>query len=166
MIPESDPDLTIYLKKLFQTNKQERQNDTFSFPTPENSGKLEDHTSRQTRFLKNFYELKEKEKLNPKDDTETRMKILKRFHWTNILLTESEKTALEDILDECHDIFARHQMDIKMNTDFKVKLTPKDDKTVCSQNLPVRIYLTGNLFVELALVHNYGIITVLPFPNT
>ena len=54
-------------------------------------------------------------------------------------------------------------MDIGMNTEFKVKLTPKDDKAVYSQNLPMPIHLKEELLVELALLHKYGIITVLAF---
>ena len=50
-----------------------------------------------------------------------------------------------------------------MNTEFKVKLTPKDDKAVYSQNLPMPIHLKEDLIVELALLHKYVIITVLPF---
>ena len=50
-----------------------------------------------------------------------------------------------------------------MNTEFKVKLTPKDDKAVYSQNLPVPIHLKEDLIVKLALMHKYGIIKVLPF---
>ena len=50
-----------------------------------------------------------------------------------------------------------------MNTEFKVKLTPKDDKVVYSQNIPMPIHLKEDLIVELALKHRYGIITVLPF---
>ena len=50
-----------------------------------------------------------------------------------------------------------------MNTEFKVKLTPKDDKVVYIQNLPMPIHLKEDLIVELALMHKYGIITVLPF---
>ena len=50
-----------------------------------------------------------------------------------------------------------------MNTQFKMKLTPKDDKAVYSQNLPMPIYLKEDLLVEIALMHKYGIITVLPF---
>ena len=50
-----------------------------------------------------------------------------------------------------------------MNTEFKVKLTPKDDKTVYSQNLPMSTHLKEDLNAELALIHKYGIITVLPF---
>ena len=50
-----------------------------------------------------------------------------------------------------------------MNTEFKVKLTPKDDKVVYSQNLPMPIHLKKHLIVEFALMHKYGIMTVLPF---
>ena len=47
--------------------------------------------------------------------------------------------------------------------EFKMRLTPKVDKAVYSQNLPMPIHLKEDLIVELALMHKYGIITVLPF---
>ena len=50
-----------------------------------------------------------------------------------------------------------------MNTEFKVRLTPEDDKAVYSQSLPMPIHLKEDLINELALMHKYGIITVLPF---
>ena len=163
MIPEGDPDLITYLTELLRTNKPDQQTNTFWFPTPENPGNTEEHTPIQTRILKELYELQQKEKLNPKDDTESRIEFLKRFDWTDTLLTENEKHAVEDILVEYHDIFARHRMDIGLNTEFKVRLTPKDDKAVYSQNLPTPIHLKEDLIVELALMHKYVIITVLPF---
>ena len=91
------------------------------------------------------------------------MESLKRFDWTDALLTETEKQAVEDTLAEYHDIFARHTMDMGMNTEFKVELTPKDDKAVYSQRPPMPIHLKEDLNVELALMHKYRIITVLPF---
>ena len=163
MIPQDDPDLTAYLNELFRTNKPDQQNDTFWFPTPENPGKPEEHTPIQTRILKELNELKDKEQLNPQESTESRNKFLKCFDWTDTLLTEIEQQAIEDILADYHDIFARHRKDIGMNTEFKVKLTPKDDKAVYSQSLPMPIHLKEDLIVELALMHKYGIITVLPF---
>ena len=164
MIPQGDPDLTAYLNELLRTNKPEKLDSTFWFPTPENPRKLEQHTPIQTRVLKELNELKDKEKSNPQESTESRTKFLKRFEWTDTLLTETEKRAIEDILVEYHDIFARHRMDIGMNTEFKVKLTPKDDKAVVySQSVPMPIHLKEDLIVELALMHKYGIITVLPF---
>ena len=163
MIPEGDPDLVTYLTELLRTNKRDQQNNTFWFPTLKNPGNTEDHTPIQTRILTELCELQRKEKLNPKDDSESRTKFLKRFDWSDTLLTETEKQAVEDILVENHDKFARHRMDIGMKTEFKKKLTPKDDKAVYSQSLPMPIHLKEDLIVELALMHKYGIITVLPF---
>ena len=133
MIPQDDPALTAYLNELLRTSKREQQDNTFWFPTPENPGKPEDHTPIQTRILNELKELKNKEKLNPQESTEPQNKFLKRFDWTDTLLTEMGKQAIEDILVDYHNIFARHRMDIGMNTEFKVKLTPKDDKAVYSQ---------------------------------
>ena len=163
MIPQSDPDLTAYLNELLRTNKPEQQNNTFWFPTPKNTGKPEDDTPIQTRILKELNELMDKEKLNPQESTESRNKFLKRFDWTDTLLTETEKQAIEDIPVEYHDISARHRMDIGINTEFRVKLTPKNNKPVYCQSLPMPIHLKEDLIVELALMHKYGIITVLPF---
>ena len=49
-----------------------------------------------------------------------------------------------------------------MNEDFKVKLTPKVDSPAYSQNTPTPINLKGDILVELALLHRYGIFTTLP----
>ena len=163
MIPQGDPDLTAYMNELLRTNKLEQKNNTFWFPRPENPGKPEDHTPIQTQTLKELNEIKDKEKLNPQKSTESRIKFLKQFDWTDTLLTETEKQAIEDILVDFYDNFARHRLDIGMNTEFKVKLTPKDDKPVYSQSLPLPIHLKEDLIVELALMYKYRIITVLPF---
>ena len=63
------------------------------------------------------------------------MKSLERFDWTDTLFTEVEKHAVKNIFVDYHGIFDRHGMDIRMNTDVKMKLTPKHDKAVYSQNL-------------------------------
>ena len=76
MIPQGDPDLTAYLNELLRTNKSKQQDNTFWFPTTENPGKPDDHTPIQTRILKELNELKEKEKLNPQESTESRNKFL------------------------------------------------------------------------------------------
>ena len=163
MIPQGDPDLTAYLNELLRTNKPEQQDNTFWFPTLENLGKPEDHTPIQARILSELNELKDKEKLTPQESRESRNKFLKQFDWTDTLLTETEKQAIEDILVDNHDVFARHRVEIVMNTKLKVKLIPKDDKTVYSQSLPMPIHLEEDVIVELALMHKYGIIKVLPF---
>ena len=100
MIPQDDPDLTAYLNELLRTSKPEQQDNTFWFfgSQPENPGKPENHTPIQTRILNELNELKDKEKLNPQESTESRNNFLKQFDWTNKLLTETEKQAFEDIL--------------------------------------------------------------------
>ena len=67
------------------------------------------------------------------------------------------------MLVDYYEIFARDRMDIGMKTEFKVKLSPKDHKAVYSQNLRMPIHFKEDLIVELALMHKYGIITLLPF---
>ena len=60
MIPEGDPDLNIYLAEPLGTNKPDKQNNTFWFPTPENLDNTEDHTPIQIRILKELRELQQK----------------------------------------------------------------------------------------------------------
>ena len=72
IIPQGDPDLTANLIELLRTNKPEQQNNTFWFPIPEKFGKLEDHTPIQIRILKELIELKDKEKLNPQESSESK----------------------------------------------------------------------------------------------
>ena len=61
MIPQGDLDPAAYLNELLRTNKPEQQKNTFWLPTPENPGKLEDHSPIQTRILEELIELKNKE---------------------------------------------------------------------------------------------------------
>ena len=147
------------MSELLKTNEPEQQNNTFWFPTPENPGKREYHTSIRTRTFTELNELKVKEKLNPTDSAKLRRKILERLDWTDTLLTETEK---RDILVEHHDTLARHRMDIEMNTEFEVKPTPKEE-VIHIQNPPVPTHLKEDLIVELVLMHKYRIITVLTF---
>ena len=157
MIPEGDPDLNTYLTELLTTKRPDQQTNNFWFPTLENRGTTEEHTPTQIRIPKELRELQRREKLNPKDNVESRMEFIKRFEWTDTLLTETEKQEVEEILVEYHDKVARHRMDIGMNTEFKVKLTPKDEKAIYSQNLPMPIHLKEDLIVQLALMDKYGI---------
>ena len=57
-------------------------------------------------------------------------------------------------------------MNIGLKTEFKVKLTPKSDKPVYSQSLPMPIHVEEDVFVELALMHKHGIIIELPFSKS
>ena len=162
MTPERELGLSTYLNELLQTSTPEQQNNAFWLPTHKNLGKNEDNAPIQTRIVKKLTELKE----NSTGNAESRRKILEPVDWTDTRLTEAEKQAKENFLVEYYDIFARHRMDLGMNTEFKVKQTPpKNDKAAYSQNLPMPIDLKEHLIVELALVHKYGIITVLPSPK-
>ena len=120
MIPQGDSDLTAYTDELLRNKKSQQQKNTFWFPTPENPRKSEGHTPIQTRILKKLFELKQKEKINPQEGTESGNKNFKRFDWTDTLPTETEKQATEDSVFDYHDVFSRHRMDIGMNTEFKV----------------------------------------------
>ena len=77
------------------------------------------------------------------------------------------RKALEELLVDIHDIFARHRFDIGIKDDTKVKLTPTDESPAYSQNLPtptnLKKNLTNGLTVEMALLHKYGIVITLPF---
>ena len=163
MNPESNLDLTAYLSKLVRTSKPEQQNNTFWFPTTKNLGKTEDHTPIQTQNHKELRELKEKEKLTPKDDVASRPKLLNRFYWLDTLLTETEKHAVKYILVEYRNIFARQRMNMGMNTKFEVRPTPKNDKLIYNMSLLLPIHLKEDIIVELAFMHKYGITTILPF---
>ena len=107
VILQGDPDVTAYLKEFLRTNKPEQPINIFLFPTPENPGKPQDHTPIQTRILKELIELKDKGKFNSQTSSESQNKFLKRFNWTDTLLTETEKKATEDVPVDYHDIFAR-----------------------------------------------------------
>ena len=76
MIPEGDPDLITHLSELLRTDKPDQQTNTFCFPTPKNPGNTEAHTPIQTRNIKELRELQQKEKVNPKDDIESRMEFV------------------------------------------------------------------------------------------
>ena len=138
MLPYDDQSLSLYLNEFLRTDKQEPMDNNFWFPTPDNPGDIEEHTPIQSRILNELLELRRKEKLNPQDDEESKRTFLKQFNWVDTLLKADEQSMVEEILVEYHDIFARHRMDVGMNTEFTVKLTPKNDKPVYSQSYPCR----------------------------
>ena len=153
----------LYLNQLMKTNQSSDEPESYWFPTPEEPGDPDTYTPIQQRIYDELLELKQLEQLNPTDNNESRMKFLSHFDWTDTTLSPFEKQHIEDILVQYHDIFARHRFDIGTNREFKVKLTPNDDRPAYSQNLPTPINLKDDITVELALLHRYGIITTLTF---
>ena len=153
----------MYVNELMKSNENEQDDKNFWFPTPENPGNEAEHTPIQRRILKEIRELVEKKELDPTRDQESRTKFLEIFQWEGSKIEGNDRKQLEQTIVGYNDIFARHRLDIGINNKFKVKLTPKDERPIYTQSLPVPINLKDNLSVELALMHRYGIITTLPF---
>ena len=105
-----------YLKDLLRTKTPEHRSNTFGFQDPKNLKKIGDHTPIQTGFSRELHQLKEKKKMDLKDDPKSRCKILKRSNWTDTLLIEPEKQAMKDIMLDYQDFCARCRMDIGINT--------------------------------------------------
>ena len=160
---DDSEDAILYINELLKTSDQPSQSQNFWFPTPDNPGDPSTHTPIQSRILREIKELEEIQKLDPNNNAEDREAFLKNFKWDDSQLTENDQKDIEEILIEFNDIFARHRLDIGINHDFKIKLTPKTDDPVYSQSLPCPINLKEDLTVELALMHYFGIITTLPF---
>ena len=128
-----------------------------------NPGNEKEKTPIQTRILNELRELEQLEKSNPLENTDSRNQFLSNFDWADSTLQPEAKQAVENLLVEFHDIFARHRFDLGINTEFKVQLAPLDTRPAYSQSLPAPINLKDDTLVELALLHKYGIITTLTF---
>ena len=135
----------------------------FWYPALNNPGDPSTHTPVQRRILKEIEELEENQKLNPTNSLQEKKKFLENFKWEDSQLGEQDRRDIEVILVEYHDIFARHRLDIGVNHDFKIKLRPKNDQPAYTQSLPCPVNLKEDYTVELALMHYYDIITILPF---
>ena len=144
LLTEHD-DVVTYINALMQVERPDDNEEKFWFPTPENPGNEPEHSPIQRRNLKELRELAELEKLDPTENEQSRTKFLSMFKWTDSLITGKDRENLEATIVEFHDIFARHRLDIGMNTQFKVSLTPKDDKPVYTQSLPIPINLKEDL---------------------
>ena len=163
LLKNNDNDSIHYIKRLWKTSKTDEIKETYWFSTPQNQGNEREHTPNQTRFLNELRELDHLKQLNPLKDTESRKQFRSNFEWTDSTLQLDAKHAVEDLLVEYHDIFARHRFDIGIKTEFKVQITPLDYRLANSQRLPAPLNLKDNILVEPALPHKYGIITTLPF---
>ena len=146
-----------------KTSKTDEVNEIYWFPTPHNPGTEKEHTPTRTRILNELRELEQLEQLNMLKYTNSRYQFLSNFDWTDSTLQLHAKKAVEDLLVEFQDFFARHRFDTGINTEFKVQLTPLDNRPVYSQSLPAPNNLKDDIPVKLALVHKFDIITTLPF---
>ena len=117
-----------YKNSLLKTSKTDEVNETYWFPTPHNTGNEKEHTPIQTGILNELRHLEQLEQLDPLEDTNSRNQFLSNFDWTDSTLQTDAKQAVENLLVEFHDLFARHCFDIVINTEFKGQLTPLDNR--------------------------------------
>ena len=92
-------------------------NKTYWFPTPQNSGNEWEHTPIQTPILNELRKLEKLEQLNPLKDIDSRDQFLLKIDWTDSSLQPEVKQTVGDLLEEFHDIFARHRFDNGINTE-------------------------------------------------
>ena len=133
------------------------------YRTPETCDDPSKLNRTERRIYDEITKLREEEKLDPTADDQQRKKFLAKFQWENSILDERERQQIENLLVKYNNVFARHRLDIGINTDFKIKLTLKHDEPVYAQSLPTPTNLKDDLLVELALMQEYGIITTLPY---
>ena len=113
-------DVVTYINALMQIERPDDNEEKFWFPTPEHLGNEQEDSPIQKRILKELRDLAELEKLDPTENEESRNKFLSMFKWTDSLIAGKDRENLEDTIVEFNDIFARHRLDIGMNTQFKV----------------------------------------------
>ena len=140
---DDSEDAIVYINELLKTSDKP-SNKTSGSP-PDNPGDPNTDTPIKSRILREIKELEEIQKLNPTNNAEEREAFLENFNWDDSQLTEDDKNYIEEILIEFNDIFARHRLDMGINHDFKIKLTPKTDEPVYSQELPCPINLQEDL---------------------
>ena len=147
VLTENDSeDAIIYINELLKTSDSPSSNQNFWFPTPDYPGNPTTQTPIQCRILREIQELEKIQKLDPTASPEDREAFLKHFNWNDSQLTPEDQKDIEQNLIEFNDIFAKHRLDIGINREFKIKLTPKTGKPVFSQSLPYRINLKGRRF--------------------
>ena len=129
LLNNNHDDAVHYTNRLLKTSKTNEVNETYWFPTPQIPGNEKEHTPIETRILKELRGLEQLEKLNPLENTDSRNQFLSNFGWTDSTLQLNAKQAVENLLVEFHDIFERHRFDIGINTEFKVQLTPLDNRS-------------------------------------
>ena len=163
LLNNNHDDANHYRNSLSKTSKTDEDNETYWFPTPQIPGNEREHTPIQTRILNELRELEGLEQLYPLKDADSREQSLSNFDWTDSTLQLDAKQAVENLLVEFYDFFARQRFYIGIKTEFKLQLTPLDNRPAYSQNLPAPINLKDDILVELALLRKYGIITTLSF---
>ena len=141
--------------------KHELEYEKFWFPTPETYQNPELLPQIQRDIYDQILHFQGLEKLEPKTKCQDRLKFIKNFKWENSVLTEDQRSKVEDLLVDFSDIFAKHRFDVGYNSDLKIKLKPEHTRPLYTQGPPTPIHLRHELTVELALMHYCGLITTL-----
>ena len=136
-----------YIKSLFKSSKTDEVYETYWFPVLQKPGIEWEHTPIQTRILNELRELEQLEQLGPLEKIDSRNQFLSSFDWTDSTLQPDAKRAIEDLLVEFHYIFARLRFDNGITTEFKVQVTPLDNRPAYSQSLPAPINLKDDILV-------------------
>ena len=84
-------------------------------------------------------ELAEEETIYPTKNSESQELFLNLLLWEDSFKQGKAKQQLGDIIVEYNNIFARHRLDVGINNNFKVQLTPKTDNPVYTQSLPIEL---------------------------
>ena len=132
LLNNNNDDAIQYINSLLKTSKTDKVDETYWFPTPQHLANENEHTPILTRILNELRELEQLEQLNPIEDTNSRDQFLSNSDWTDSILQPDAEQAVEDLLVEFHDLFARQRFDIGITTEFKVKLTPLKSKPPCA----------------------------------
>ena len=134
MISQHPEEATAVLNQIFEEPNVKTDRQWYS--TPE----ICDDPSKLNKIEKRIYNeivrLRGKEKLDSTESDEQRQKFAANFQWEQSILNPQEEQTIEVLLVTYHDIFARHRLDIGIDTEFKIKLPPKPDEPVYAQSLP------------------------------
>ena len=98
-------------------------------------------------------------KMNHAD--EDRLTFMESFKWENSVLTEDQRSKVEDLLVDFSDIFAKHRFNVGYNSDLKFKLKTENTRPLYTQGPRTPMHLRHELTVDIALMHYYGLITTL-----
>ena len=137
-----------FLNELHQGPPETYPEQKFWLPTPEDKSDLSKINQNERPVYDEILKFKEAEALNPCQSPEEREKFLSNFKWDGSILNESEKGRVEELLVKYNDVFVRHRLDVGINHEFKVTLTPEHDKPIYAQSLPTPINLKDDLTVE------------------
>ena len=95
------------------------------YPTPDTSYEPKIPNKIERRIYDKIITLRGEEQLNRTITEAQRKEFLSKFNWYEAILNEERKARVEHLFVIYYSIFAKHRLDIGINTEFKVKVTPQ-----------------------------------------